>query len=341
MELITFTSQYPDFLFPGTSQINSGPNPTDVPIKRMIHSTNPLSWIKTGNYLKKKSPDLIICMFWMPFFGPSFGHILRRAKRNGVSKVLCLVHNIIPHEQRFIDKPFVNYFVTVVDYYLVMSDAVKADMSAFISDEPIKLARHPIYDSYGELVDRSEALRKLDLDPAYRYILFFGFIRAYKGLDLLIQAMDHEYFIDNKIRLIVAGEYYEKEEVYRKLIDELAQPELIIEKTFFIPDDEVRYYFGAADLVVQPYKSATQSGISQLAIYFEKPMVVTDVGGLKEIVAGGGYTVSVDVQEIQTAMMKFFNADDQDHMLEEVKRLKQVYSWSHFYDELQDLLTGA
>lgn len=319
--------------------MNDGPNPTTIPIKRMIHSTNPISWLKTGRYLKKKKPDLIICKFWMPFFGPSFGKIFRMAKSNGKTKVLCVVDNIIPHERRFFDKGFAQYFVNSVDYFVAMSEAVQKDLGSFVKEQPIKLVRHPIYDNYGDLVPKQEAVAKLQVAKDETYILFFGFIRAYKGLDLLIQAVDDQFFVDRKIKLIIAGEYYDKEEKYRDLIDKMTYPDIVIEKTQFIADDEVRYYFGATDLVVQPYKSATQSGISQLAIYFEKPMVVTDVGGLKEIIGEGkgGYVVPVDVEAIRNAIKRYFGQTDQRAMVDHIKTLKELYSWSKFYDELEYL----
>lgn len=279
-------------------------------------------------------------MFWMPFFGPSFGYALAQAKRNEHSKVLCIVHNMIPHEPKIIDKPFASYFVKKADYFLVMSDAVKKVTTPLLKDQPIHLARHPIYDSYGDLVPKAAAQSFLNLKSGTRYVLFFGFIRAYKGLDLLIKAMDDAYFHEHDIKLVIAGEYYEKEEQYRVLIDGMQYPDRVIEKTFFIPDNEVRYYFGAADLVAQTYKSATQSGISQLAIYFEKPMVVTDVGGLKEIIGRGGHAVDVDVTAIRSAIISFFENQESEQMVEEVKSLKQQYSWGRFYTEMMSLLAG-
>ena len=336
VEIITFTCQYPNFLFPGTSQYNEGPNPTMIPITRKVSSVNPLNWLAVGRMLAKKKPDLIICKFWMPFFGPSFGTIFRLVKRNQHTKIACVVDNIIPHEKRFMDRPFAQYFANTVDYFIVMSESVQSDMKLFTKNQPVSLVRHPIYDNYGDLVDKADAIKKLHLDPEYTYILFFGFIRAYKGLDLLIEAMGDVYFYQNKIKLLVAGEYYDDEEVYKNNISKLTHPEVVIEHTHFIADDEVRYYFGAADLVVQPYKTATQSGISQLAIYFEKPMVVTDVGGLKEIIGDekGGYVVNPNPRSIQAGIKRYMEDTDQSAMISYIRDLKKTYSWSSFYQEL-------
>ena len=273
----------------------------------------------------------------MPFFGPSFGTVFHRAKKNKHTRILCIVDNIIPHERRLIDKPFAQYFVNSVDYFIVMSESVQRDMSGFTKNQPVTLVRHPIYDNYGELISRSEAAKKLNLDPSATYLLFFGFIRDYKGLDLLIAAMDDVYFKENNIKLIIAGEYYKDADQYKKQIASLANPDSIIEHTHFIADDDVRYYFGVADLVVQPYKSATQSGISQLAIYFEKPMVVTDVGGLKEIIGDekGGYVVTPDATRIRQAIKRYMEETDQSAMKSYIRRLKQKYSWTSFFEELE------
>jgi len=279
----------------------------------------------------------------MPFFGPSFGTIFKQAKKNGHTKVLCIVDNIIPHEKRFIDKPFAQYFVNSIDYFIVMSESVQRDMTTFIKSQPVSLVRHPIYDNYGALVDKKTAAEKINLDPSATYILFFGFIRAYKGLDLLIDSMKDSFFHENNIQLIIAGEYYNNAETFKDQIKALPHPELVLEHTHFIADDDVRYYFGVADLIVQPYKSATQSGISQLAIYFEKPMVVTDVGGLKEIVGHekGGFVVQPDVDEITAAIKRYFTDTDQSAMISYIRQLKQKFSWASFYSEIKRLAFGS
>lgn len=335
VEIITFTSQYPDWLFPGSSQYNEGPNPTLLPIRRKIHSANPLNWIKVGRWLKSQAYDMIICKYWMPYFGASFGTFLRIARSSG-TKTYCIVDNLIPHERRFFDKAFSKYFTNSIDGFVVMSESVKRDVQSMVRNKPISLVRHPIYDNYGELVDQTSARAHLQLDQDAQYVLFFGFIREYKGLDLLIEAMDDPWFDNENIHLIIAGEYYGDNSIYEKLLTASRLKHKIHHHTHFIPDDEVRYYFGACDLVVQPYRSATQSGISQLAIYFEKPMVVTDVGGLQEIVGDekGGYVVSVAVDQINEAIKRYFSSTDKDAMISYIRQLKKQFAWSTLYDEI-------
>ena len=293
VELYTFSLQYPDILFPGKSQYSDDPAPKDLKIKVAINSVNPLNWIKVGREISQLRADIVICKFWLPFMGPCFGTILRQVKKNGHTKVISIIDNIIPHEKRMGDKAFAKYFVQAVDAFIVMSRSVEEDMKKFVTRQRVEYIVHPIYDNYGALISRKEALNHLNLTISTRYILFFGFIREYKGLDLLIQAMNDERIRKMNLKLIIAGEYYGNQAFYESMIKEEEVETLVVKKTDFIPNDEVKYYFCAADLVVQPYKSATQSGISQLAYHFEKPMLVTNVGGLPEIVDHGnaGYVV--------------------------------------------------
>lgn len=334
VEIITFTLQYPGFLFPGTSQYNTGPNPTTIPIRRMIHALNPLSWIRTGLYIRKKKATRVLINYWLPFFGFCFAVIARLAKRSGITTITGIVHNIIPHEKRPFDQAFTRLFVRATDDFVVMSRSVEEQMRLFTKTKPVRYHPHPIYDNYGDPVDRNTALAAIHLDADYRYILYFGFIRKYKGLDLLIQAMKDPYFWQNKIRLLIAGEYYEPREEYQALIQSLPHPEVVVEHTEFIPDDHVKYYFSAVNLVAQPYRSATQSGISQLAIFFEKPMVVTRVGGLPEIIGDrqGGLVVDTNPVSIGDAMKIYFEENHQADFTRHIQSIKPHYSWSAFFE---------
>lgn len=327
--IYTFSLQYPDFLFPGKTQYSSDPAPEDLNIKVMLNSINPISWWKVGRAIKREKPDLIISKFWLPFMGPALGSVLRFAK-SAKTRVVSIIDNIIPHEKRIGDKMLANYFVGAVDAFIVMSRSVEQDMRLFTTTKPVSYIPHPIYDNYGEIVEKSEALSYLGLDDQYNYILFFGFIRDYKGLDLLLSAMVDGRIRQKPIRLIVAGEYYANEEKYTQLIDALGIAEQLVLRTDFIPNSEVRYYFGAADAVVQPYKTATQSGISQLAYHFEKPMIVTKVGGLPEIVEHGvaGYVVDVDPQPIADAIIDFYENDKEAILKAGVSAAKARFSWS-------------
>jgi len=329
VQLYTFSLQYPNFLFPGKTQYSSDPAPKDLKIKVAINSVNPLNWLKVGREIAAIRADIVICKFWLPFMGPCFGTILRQIKKNGHTKVVSIIDNIIPHESRIGDKAFAKYFVNTVDAFIVMSRSVEEDMKQFTTSHPVEYIAHPIYDNYGALISRKDALTHLKLSTDTRYILFFGFIRDYKGLDLLIRAMADERIRKMNLKLIIAGEYYGNQAFYESIIKEEKVADQIVLRTDFIPNEEVKYYFCAADLVVQPYKSATQSGISQLAYHFEKPMVVTNVGGLPEIVDHGaaGYVVNVEPKAIADAIVDFYVNEKEKSFVEAVIKNKKRFSW--------------
>jgi glycosyltransferase involved in cell wall biosynthesis len=329
--IYTFTFQYPGFLFPGKTQFSDSVAPEGLRIIRYLNSVNPFSWILTGLKIRKEKPELIIAKFWLPFMGPALGTAIRLAKTKK-TKAVSVIDNIIPHEKRPGDFIFSKYFAGSIDKFVVMSSSVLEDMKKFTIKKPVVLAPHPVYDNYGEIISKELACKNLKLDPKKKYIMFFGFIRDYKGLDLLLHAINDKYFRKNDIKCIVAGEYYGNEEKYNTLINELNIRDLLILKTDYIPDNEVKYYFCASELIVQPYKTATQSGISQLAYHFEKPMVVTDVGGLAEIVENGkaGYVVLPDPEKIKDAIIEFFEKDNRSYFSDNLKKRKIEFSWRSF-----------
>lgn len=327
----TFTLQYPSFLFPGKTQYSEEPAPQDMTIVRKVSSVNPFNWIKVGRELKKMAPDLIVIGFWLPFMAPCLGTIARIARKNGKTKVVSVVHNIVPHEHRIGDKMFATYFCNSVDGFVAMSDSVLNDLTLFDSVKPRVFCRHPLYDNFGKQVDREEALSELGLETNNRYMLFFGLIRDYKGLDIMLKAYADSRLRKMGVKLIVAGEFYNNAEKYFELEKELGLEGEVIWHREFVPDSKVRYYFGAADIIVQPYKSATQSGVTQIAYHFEKPMIVTNVGGLAEIVPNGkaGYVVEPDEKEIADAIVDFFGNNRQDEFREGLLFEKRKYAWSN------------
>lgn len=334
VELITFTTQYPSFLFPGKTQFSSESAPADLTITRAIHSCNPLTWLKVGRQLRRQKPDLVICCYWMAFFAPCFATIERIAKRNGHTKCIALVHNLIPHEPTILDKLFAPRFVRQTDGFVALSQSVvddikKVESQKSIVERPKTFSPHPIYDHYGERMSKAAACEALGLDAQYDYMLFFGLVRAYKGLDLLIDAFALIKDELPKLRLLIAGEFYEDEQKYRDQINQLGLDERIIVRNEFIPDSDLRKYFGAADLIVQPYKSATQSGVTQVAFHFEKPMLVTNVGGLGEIVHHGkmGYAVAPDAGQIAECLRDYYNHRRQAEFTDYLLREKNKYAW--------------
>ena len=329
--IYTFTLQYPSFLFPGKTQYSTEPAPSDLKIVRSLNSINPLSWGKTGRAIRALQPDILIIKFWLPFMAPCLGRVARIVKRGGKTKVVSILDNIIPHEHRPGDRLFGRYFTRSVDGFVAMSDSVLEDLNQFDTVKPRVFCRHPLYDNFGAKASREEALKFLGLDPKQRYMLFFGLIRDYKGLDLLLKAYSDSRFRKMNVKLIVAGEFYSGSEKYFEMEKELGLEGMIVWKSDFVPDSEVRYCFGAADIIVQPYKSATQSGVTQIAYHFEKPMLVTNVGGLAEIVPDGkvGYVVEPDSAQIADALVDFFENSRQEQFTEGILTEKKQYAWSN------------
>lgn len=337
--IYSFSLQYPGFLFPGTTQYSSDPPPANIQIETVVNSVNPINWLRIGLRIKKLRPDVIIVRYWLPFMGPSLGTILRLAKSNGHTRVIAITDNVIPHEKRPGDRLFTSYFLKAVDGCVVMSAAVKEDIRTFTKAKPVAFLPHPIYDNYGTAVERAVALKALDLPPAHQYILFFGFIRKYKGLDLLLQAMALPAVKQLGIKLIVAGEYYDQASVYEDIITSNQLEEDVILRTQFITNDAVKHYFAAASLIVQPYRSATQSGISQIAYHFEKPMIVTRVGGLPEIVIDGkeGYIVEVSPEAIADALVDFFTQQRAAEFAPHLAKAKERFSWKNMTAGIKQL----
>lgn len=328
VQIYSYSLQYPSFLFPGKTQYTTDKAPKNLIIQSKINSINPFNWIKIGNELKKLKPDIIIVRYWLPFMGPALGTILRRIKKNKHTKIICLADNIIPHEKRFGDKTFTKYFIKPVDAFITMSEKVLNDLSIFNLTKPRKLIAHPLYDNFGEIVTISSAREHLKLLLNEKIVLFFGFIRHYKGLDILLEAMADERIREQNIKLLIAGEFYEDEKPYQQIIKEKNIQDLIYVHTHFIPDNEVKYYLSAADVVVQPYRNATQSGVTPLAYHFEIPMIVTNVGGLPDLVPHGkvGLVTEPNSTAIADTLIQYFTLG-KDYFLPHLHTEKQKYSW--------------
>ena len=337
--IYTFSLQYPDFLFPGTTQYSSEPAPTDIKIKVCINSINPLNWIKVGNELRIIKPTIIVVRYWLPLMGPCLGTILRIVKRNKFTKVVCIADNVIPHEKRFGDKPFTQYFVQSINAFVTMSAKVLSDLKSFTNKSARQIV-HPLYDNFGEALPKNIAREKLGLNVDDKIILFFGFIRKYKGLDILLEAMKilHLKSQTSNLKLLVAGEFYEDRKLYDDLIAELNISSQLILRTEFIADSEVAYYLSAADFVIQPYRNATQSGVTPLAYHFEKPMLVTNVGGLPDLVPDGkvGLVAEPNANSIAEKIIELYQLGE-EYFLPQLREEKKKYSWKILVDTIVEL----
>ena len=344
--IYSFSLQYPSFIFPGSTQYTNEPAPENLAIHTIINSVNPFNWLKVGNRLKKEKPDIIVVRFWLPLMGPALGTILRRVRKNNHTKIICIADNIIPHEKRFGDKPFTNYFLKSCDAFITMSEKVLDDLRLFEKTKPAQVVSHPLYDNFGTIISKAEARNHLGLPEHEKIILFFGFIRKYKGLDMLLEAMSVLKNLnpllrdpqDSNIRLLIAGEFYEEKTPYLEQIEKLHIKDQLILRTDFIPDNEVKYYLCAADAVIQPYRNATQSGVTPLAYHFEKPMIVTNVGGLPTLVPDEkvGLVVEPNPQAIANGILKFYQLGEA-YFIPHLRREKQKYSWVNLVKAIERL----
>lgn len=333
--IYTFSLQYPNFLFPGKTQYSESPPPSDLTINPCINSVNPFNWYVIGKKIRNEKADIVIFRYWLPFMGPCLGTIARLIKKNKTSKIIGLIDNALPHEKRLGDRTFTKYFVGAVDGFLTMSHYVRKDLLEF-TQKPIRFVQHPLYDNFGAKLVQKDARTLLGLPEDAFVFLFFGFIRKYKGLDLLIKAF--ELLHKKNTYLVIAGEYYAGEDEIKDQIKHSSHKSQIIEHTHFINDEQVRTYFSAANCVVQPYRNATQSGVTPLAYHFEVPMIVTNVGALPDLVPPTlGIVCEPDPESISDAleaMISFDTTTFQTAIKEEKKKL----SWEKLTEEFIDIL---
>ena len=340
VHIVTFSLQYPNFLFPGQTQFSTEAGPADLNIEVSLNSVNPLSWLRVGQKLRAERPDTVVFRFWLPFMGPALGTVARLVRGNGHTRCVAITDNVIPHEKRPGDGPLTRYFLSACDGFVTMSRSVLGDLQRLgFGQRPALYRPHPLYDNFGPIKPKTEALAALRLPESFGYLLFFGFIRAYKGLDVLLEAFADRRVAALPIKLIIAGEFYEDAAPYEALIQRYQLEERIIRATDFIPNDAVANYFCAADLIVQPYKNATQSGVSQIAYHFERPMLVTDVGGLAELIPDGvvGYVVPPTPAAIADAVVDFYTQQREAGFTAGVRAEKKQFSWPAMVAALKEV----
>jgi glycosyltransferase involved in cell wall biosynthesis len=340
-----FSLQYPSFFFPGKTQYSADPPPEGLTILTKVNSINPVNWLSVGNELNKLQPDLIVVRFWLPFMAPSLGTILRVARRNNHTRVVAITDNVIPHEKRFGDFALTKYFLNSCDAFITMSEHVMNDIKQLAPGKPARQVLHPLYDNFGLAISKKSARENLGLPQDDKLLLFFGFIRRYKGLDILLEAvkiLSATPAALPKFKLLIAGEFYGEEKFYQDKIDELGIRNLLILKTSYIPENEVKNYFCAADVVVQPYRTATQSGVTPLAYHFDKPMIVTNVGALAAYVPHekAGLVAEPNPASLAEAVRRYFELGEQ-YFIPHLRTEKQQLSWSKLVDAIVGLGYGV
>lgn len=331
-----FIRQYPSFLFPGTTQYVS-PTDTDALVVEstpVLDTANPFNWTRTAKAIRSWGPDVVIVRYWMPYFAPSLGAVLRHIP----CKKIAILDNVIPHERRFFDKAFTSWFLKAVDANITLCSEVANDLLSISPKSKYLVLNHPIYSHFGDSMPKEEALEALNLPKEGRYLLFFGLIREYKGLDILIEAFKK---LDKRYHLIVAGEPYGSFEKYEQQLED-CDKERVHLFLKYIGTSEVKKYFGASDLVVLPYRSATQSGVSSIANHFEVPMLVTDVGGLKETIGDKGTGIvcsSLNADKIAELIENYFNNPELKYsFIENIKKENERLSWKNFCKDLTEFI---
>lgn len=333
-----FTRQYPDILFPGKTQfVTPDDQAVSVESTALLDTVSPLSWIRTAKAIRGWGAEVLIVRYWMSWFAPSLGYVCRHVGPS--CRTIAIMDNVIPHERHFFDAPLTKYFLGGIDRCVTLCKEVAEDLKALKKDAVHTVLPHPVYNHFGERMDRAEAERKLGLKPGMKNILFFGLIREYKGLDILLEAFDR---LDSDCRLIIAGEPYGSFEKYQQMIDRSPARDRISVFPDYIPDSDVRIYFSAADVAVLPYRSATQSGISCIADNFEVPMIVTDVGGLRETIGerGKGIVCNAPTPEcISGNIQKFFNDPEiRERCRENIRKENVRLSWGNFAHGLVEFI---
>ena len=336
VRIYTFTVQYPSLLFPGKTQYVTTPPPEDLHIERVMNTVNPLNWVSLGLRIKREKPDMVVMKYWTPFMAPCFGTVARIARSNGVTKVVCQIDNVEPHEHHIIDRPCNHYYLGAVDGFVYMSEQVHGELKAY-TKAPAIFSPHPMFENFGAVAERTEACRKIGISAEDKYTLFFGLIRDYKGLDLLLKAWAQ--WKPEGRRLLIAGEFYASREKYISLIEQLGLEDRVVLHDRFIADEDVRYYFSAADALVLPYRTATQSGVTQIAYNFSLPMIVTRVGGLPEIVPDGrvGLVCEPEVETIAQALRELYAGEKLQTFKENFADERKRFSWAAMCDKLEEV----
>lgn len=333
VKAFNFKRQYPNFLFPGKSQfVTEDDNAIQIDSTPVLDTINPISYYKTVRAIGEWQPDLVIMRYWMSFFAPSQGYVGRHLLKQ--TKVISILDNVVPHERRFFDTPFTKYFLEGNSGFVVLSSAVGEDLLKLKPNANFTTIPHPLYNHFGKKLAKIFAEKELNLEHGKKNLLFFGLIREYKGLDILIDAFSS---LDESYQLIIAGEPYGSFDLYQNMINNSPARDRIKIFTKYISDAQVPLFFSAADVTVLPYRTATQSGISAISFHFNVPLITTDVGGLKETIEKSGTGIVVERAEsnaIAIGIKQFFEENNRDYYIENIEKEKEELSWKRFSEKL-------
>ena len=338
VDVINYKRQYPDFIFPGRTQFTR--DKQHFTSERSIDSINPFNWIKTGGILAKRKYDLVILRFWNPFFAPALGTIAGILKRKSPhTRLISLCDNILPHEKMPMGESFTEYFLQRMDGHLVQSSQTENELKEFLYSPDYVKRFHPLYDCFPEKMKKNTARKKLKLDAKF-VILYFGLIRHYKGFDILLRAVSELLKLRSDFHVLAAGECYGEASLYNKIIKEKNLEQVLTWENRFIPDDEVADFFSAADIAALPYRSASQSGITQIAFHYDLPVIVTSVGGLPEIVPDGEVGRVIETEnphKLAETLNQCLKEKNLEEMSKNIVEHKKQFSWDHFIDGIEEV----
>lgn len=336
-----FTTQYPKALFPGKTQFKIGDTAQDFENIRCLSSINPLTWKKTAANILNSDPDLVLFRYWMPFFAPAFTAVAKKIRKQSNVKIIAMCDNIIPHEKRALDQQLTKRFFNQIDSFIVLSKKVEEELISLLPNANYIYSPHPIYSIFGDATPKENARQELQLITK-NVLMFFGLIREYKGLDVLINAMGKIKKQLDDFTLLIVGECYEDESKYLDLIEQNGISKNVQTHFTFVPDEDVGTYFSASDVVILPYKTASQSGIVQIAYHYNTPVIVSNVGGLPEIVDEGktGYTVNPDSDSFAEAIRSFFASQDDESFRLNIAEFKKRFSWDAMVETIEEIANG-
>ena len=325
IKIYNYKLLYPSFLFPGKTQYDeSATSKFIVPNERIVNSVSPLNWIKTANKIKQEKADLVVFDWWQPFFGICHFFISLFIKKRYKERIVFITENFISHETRYIDSFLTKLGLRNANYFVALSQIVEEDLKSISADKKIYRAELPTFDLY-KLPDESainEERKNLGFKDD-RILLFFGYVRKYKGLDILIKAMPSVISSNPDVKLLIVGEFYDDPSSYQNLIKELKLDNIVKVLNRFVKNEEVGLYYGMSDLVILPYRSATQSAVLNVSYSFLKPVVATKVGGLKEFVDDGETGFLVDPESVialANGIKTFFDSKDKIDFTSNIKK---------------------
>ncbi|MCX8080982.1 MAG: glycosyltransferase [Bacteroidia bacterium] len=333
-EIISFSFQYPSFLFPGTSQYDFSREKPSCPIHSLIHTLNPISWFRTARYLRKSKADIVIIRYWLPYFAPALGTIARLVRKH--MRVFAIADNIIPHEKRWGDKILTRYFIGSLHGVICMSGKVEHDLKINFPEKPHIKVYHPLYETYPRPVSMEEARKRLGIPPDKKVILFFGLIRKYKGLHLLLDAARELIHSFPEVLILVAGDFYDDRQNYEPALSMLEKEGHLVLYGRFVPDDEIHYYFCSANVCVQPYLNATNSGVSMVSYFYGLPVIATNVGGLPEIIPHGecGLLCEPNTEDLKKQITYYFEKQLEAPFRKNIETFRKNFSWDTFINKV-------